>query len=47
LQQLITEATCLTMTGAVLGLLVAHWIARVASLAVPAKLATQQYTIVD
>jgi predicted permease len=47
LQQLITEATSLTMTGAALGLVVAHWTSRIASSFAPAQLATQQYTVLD
>jgi predicted permease len=46
-QQLITEATALTMTGAVLGLLVAQWTCRVASSIAPAPLTTQEYTVLD
>lgn len=47
LQQLITEATFLTLSGAAVGLLVAKWTVQLASAIVPARLATQQYTILD
>ncbi len=46
-QQLITEATGLTITGAAGGLLVAHWASRIASWVAPPQLATQEYTILD
>ncbi len=47
MQQLITEATALTMTGAALGLFGAYWVAQIATSVVPAQLAAQQYTIFD
>ena len=47
LQQLITEATLLTMAGAAIGLVIAHWTARIASSVAPAQLATQGYTVLD
>jgi len=47
LQQLITEATVLTTTGAALGLVVAHWTSRIAFLVAPAQLATQEYNVLD
>jgi predicted permease len=47
LQQLITEASVLTVSGALLGLTVAYWVARVASAYAPAQLQAQQYTIID
>ena len=46
-QQLITEATAMTGIGAAIGLIVAYWTCRLASLAAPAQLATQQYTVLD
>ena len=46
-QQLITEATALTMTGGALGLLVAQWTCKVASSIAPAPLTTQEYTVLD
>src|SRR5262249_15126430 len=39
-QQLITEATVLTIVSVALGLLVAHWASRVASAVAPPQLAT-------
>jgi predicted permease len=47
LQQLITEATALTLAGAAIGLVVAHWTAEVASSVAPAPLTIQQYTVLD
>ena len=47
LQQLTTEATILTMAGALLGLAVAHWASRLTSSIAPAQLLTQEYTILD
>ncbi len=47
LQQLVTEATLLTITGAALGLVIAHWTSRIASSVAPAQLATQGYNILD
>ena len=47
LQQLITEATALTMAGSVLGLPVAHWAASAAASVAPAQLATQEYSVLD
>ena len=46
-QQLITEASVLTVSGALLGLTVAYWVAHVASAYAPAQLEAQQYTILD
>jgi putative ABC transport system permease protein len=46
-QQMIAEATALTMAGAALGLLIARWTSHIASAVAPAQLATQQYTILD
>ena len=46
-QQLTTEAACLTVSGAALGLLVAHWTALLASSVAPAPLATQEYSVLD
>ena len=46
-QQLITEATVLTVAGAGIGFLVAHWTVSLASSVSPAQLATQQYTVLD
>jgi predicted permease len=46
-QQLTTEATALTITGAALGLLVAHWTCRIATSIAPAPLTTQEYTVLD
>ncbi len=47
LQQLITEATFLTVLGATLGLLVAYWTAKIASAVAPAQIAAQEYTVLD
>lgn len=47
LQQLITEATLLTMSGAALGLVLAHWTCKIALSIAPATLATQRYTVLD
>ncbi|MGC2658079.1 MAG: FtsX-like permease family protein, partial [Bryobacteraceae bacterium] len=47
LQQLVTEATLLTMTGAAIGLVIARWTSRIASSVAPAQLSTQGYTILD
>jgi predicted permease len=47
MQQLITEATVLTLTGAALGLVVAHWASRIVSSVAPAQLATQEYSVLD
>jgi predicted permease len=46
-QQLITEATALTLTGAVLGLPVAYWVSVLATRIEPAALGMQAYTIFD
>jgi putative ABC transport system permease protein len=46
-QQLITEATALTMTAAVLGLFVAYWTCHLAASIAPPTLATQSYTLLD
>jgi len=46
-QQLITESTMLTLAAAAAGLAVARWASGLASLATPAGLAVQQYTILD
>jgi predicted lysophospholipase L1 biosynthesis ABC-type transport system permease subunit len=46
-QQLITEATALTLTGAVLGLPVAYWVSVLATRVEPAALSMQAYTIFD
>lgn len=47
LQQLITEASLLTVAGAFLGLIVAYWASKIASSVAPAQLGTQDYTIFD
>ena len=47
LQQLVTEATLLTMTGAAIGLVIAHWTSKIASSVAPAQLSTQGYTVLD
>ena len=47
IQQLTVEATALTMSGAVLGMIVALLVARVAGAVMPAQLATQDYTLLD
>ncbi len=46
-QQLTVEATALTLSGATLGLIVAFFVSRIASAALPAQLATQNYTLLD
>ena len=46
-QQLITEATLLTVTAAMAGMAVADWAARLAGTVQPASLAAQAYTILD
>jgi putative ABC transport system permease protein len=46
-QQLITESVVLSVAGAAAGLVVAHWAARLATLAQPAKLVALDYTIVN
>jgi len=47
LQQLITEALLLTAAGAVVGLGVAVWAAKISYAFAPAQLSTQQYTVID
>jgi putative ABC transport system permease protein len=47
LQQLMTEASVLTGAGALLGLLVAYWVSRLASSVAPAQLGTQNYSVMD
>jgi putative ABC transport system permease protein len=47
IQQLTIEATALTLTGSTLGLIVAFFVCRIASAALPAQLVTQNYTILD
>jgi putative ABC transport system permease protein len=47
LQQLITEATLLTASSTLAGLLFARWIAHIANWIVPAQLTTQNYTVLD
>lgn len=47
LQQLVTEASVLTVAGALLGLVVAYWASRLAFAVAPAQLETQDYTILD
>jgi predicted permease len=47
IQQLTVEATALTLTGSVLGMIVALLVSRTASAILPAKLATQNYTLLD
>jgi predicted permease len=47
IQQLIVEASALTVTAAALGLLVAYWIGNLASSVAPPALATQTYTVLD
>lgn len=44
-QQLTTEATVLTASAALLGLVVAHWVSRLAASVAPAQLQTQSYTM--
>jgi putative ABC transport system permease protein len=46
-QQLITESVLLTAIAAGLGLLVAQWVARLATIAQPAQLSVQNYTLLD
>ena len=46
-QQLTTECCLLTLTATAAGLGVANWAARLASLAQPATLSSQQYSILD
>jgi putative ABC transport system permease protein len=46
-QQLITEATALTLTGAVLGFPVAYWVSVLAARVEPAPLAAQAYALLD
>jgi len=46
-QQLMTEASVLTSMGALLGLLVAYWVSRMASSVAPAQLGTQRYSVMD
>jgi predicted permease len=46
-QQLITEATALTLTGAVLGFPVAYWVSVLAARFEPAPLAAQAYALLD
>ncbi|SPF54298.1 putative Macrolide transporter ATP-binding /permease protein [Candidatus Sulfopaludibacter sp. SbA4] len=46
-QQLITEATLLTLAAAAAGMAVAQWASRLAETAQPASLAAQAYTILD
>lgn len=46
-QQLVTEATVLTLVAAALGMGIAYWASRIATAAQPAALASQAYTILD
>src|SRR5579871_155697 len=46
-QQLITESVLLTSCAAIAGLAVARWSVRLVSVALPAKLSAQEYTILD
>jgi putative ABC transport system permease protein len=46
-QQLITESTLLTVVASTAGLAVARWASQVAAAAQPAKLAYQEYSVVD
>ena len=46
-QQLISESVLLSCIAAAAGLAVAYWAAKVATLAQPAQLASQEYTILD
>jgi putative ABC transport system permease protein len=46
-QQLTTEALVLTVSAAVIGLVVAHQVCRMAVLVAPGQLATQEYSILD
>lgn len=46
-QQLITEATALTLAAAVLGLVLAHWVSRLAASVAPPELEAQEYTLRD
>jgi putative ABC transport system permease protein len=47
LQQLITETVLLTGISAVAGMLVAQWAVRLATVAQPAQISAQEYTILD
>ncbi len=47
MQQLFTEAVALTMLAAALGVIVAYYTCRIASLIAPAPLLTQEYTVLD
>ena len=47
LQQLLTEATVLTVAGSCIGVLVAWWVAKIASAVAAPQLATQSYTVLD
>jgi predicted permease len=46
-QQLTVEATALTLAGSTVGLLIAFFVARIASAVLPAQLASQNYTLLD
>jgi len=46
-QQLVTEASALTVLSAMLGLFIAHWISRVANSFLPPALASQSYAVAD
>lgn len=46
-RQLITEATVLTVSAAIVGMAVAEWTARLAAVAQPAQLALRQYSVLD
>lgn len=46
-QQLMTEATILAVIGAVSGLILAHYVSHLLSIAAPPALATQSYTVLD
>jgi putative ABC transport system permease protein len=46
-QQLITESIAVSLVAAVAGLVVAHWVSRLATAAQPAVLALQAYTVLD
>jgi predicted permease len=46
-RQLITESIVLAVLSAIAGLVVAHWVSRLAAAAQPVRLAMQQYSVLD
>jgi putative ABC transport system permease protein len=46
-QQLLTESVLLALVASAVGLVVAHWSARLATVLAPAQLASQSYTVLD